>query len=309
MAAMSPPPAPRSPDSSPAAATTRSKVLLLAGATRRDVAAHLPAVRRVVEAHATIVRELDVDQSPIPDDLVADVAVVLGGDGTLLGQARRLLERGIPLVGVNFGRLGFLAEFDVDTLAQHASTVFSPARVVRERLVLEARVSDGPGQPSKLAGVAINDCVVSAGMPFRMIELRIGVGDEPGPEFSGDGVIVATPTGSTAYNVSAGGPIVHPSLDCVVVTPNAPHSLAFRPVVIPIDREVHIDVLRANRDGTALVLDGNAAEILADGQRVIIRRHPRSARFVASPAGSYWRTLVEKLRWAAPPTYRERGNL
>jgi len=289
-----------------------------------EVAGHLPSVRRIVARHAEIVAELPADFSALPEAIIGDgstagvrdgagrptegppvdLAVVLGGDGTLIGQARRLIEHAVPLVGINFGRLGFLAEFDLDTLEHQAEAVFGPHRVVRERLVLEADL-EAPHMPSRSIGVAINDCVITAGTPFRMIEMRLRVGSERGPDFSGDGVILATPTGSTAYNVSAGGPIVHPDLECMIITPTAPHSLAFRPIVAPADRAVQVEILRAN-PGTSLVLDGQTVEPLRDGMRVNVRRHHRPARFVVNPVGSYWRTLVDKLRWGAPPTYRER---
>lgn len=291
-------------------AITCPRVLLIAGAGRAEIAGHVPAVRRIVENHAELVGQIEADFAPLPPSLAGrtpgiDIAVVLGGDGTLIGQARRLLDHGIPMVGVNFGRLGFLAEFDLETLQHHAGAVFGPQRVVRQRLVLEAEV-EAPHSPSRVIGVSINDCVITAGTPFRMIEMRLRVGGERGPDFSGDGVIVATPTGSTAYNVSAGGPIVHPDLECMIITPTAPHSLAFRPIVAPADRTLQVEVVRAN-SGTSLVLDGQVVEPLRDGMRVNVRRHPRPARFVVNPVGSYWRTLVDKLRWGAPPTYRERG--
>lgn len=289
----------------------RPRVILLPNRSRPEVVEQLDEVRAGLGCWADLVYEADADLSPLPAGVDGDLAVALGGDGTLLGQARRLLGLDVPLIGVNFGRLGFLAEFDWQGLMEHAPTVFSadPAvrlRLVRERLVLEALLADGDASPPRSVGVALNDCVVSAGPPFRMIELRFHVGDEEGPDLAGDGVIVATPTGSTAYNVSAGGPIVHHELECMIITPNAAHSLAFRPIVAPASTELRLEVARANV-GTALVLDGQPAATLCPGQTVIVRRHARRAKFVGNPASSYWRTLIEKMRWGAPPTYRDRG--
>jgi NAD+ kinase len=136
-----------------------------------------------------------------------------------------------------------------------------------------------------------------------MIELRFHIGESPGPVLSGDGVIIATPTGSTAYNVAAGGPIVHSALDCLIITPLAAHSLAFRPIVVPAHSVLAVEVTRAN-PGTAAVLDGQVSIPLAEGMRVVIRRHARQARLVLNPSTTYWRILLDKLRWAAPPTYR-----
>lgn len=295
----------------PSPPVPRPRVILLPNRTRPEVAERLDEVRAVLRRWVEISHELDAELAPLPPDVDGDLAVVLGGDGTLLGQGRRLLDLGAPLIGVNFGRLGFLAEFDWQGLMEHAAVVFSAdpevrGRLVRERLVLEALTIDDDGADPQLIGVALNDCVVSAGSPFRMIELQFHVGDEEGPDLAGDGVIVATPTGSTAYNVSAGGPIVHQSLECMIITPNAAHSLAFRPIVAPASSELRLKVVRANT-GTALVLDGQPAATLRAGQTVIVRRHARRAKFVGNPATSYWRTLIEKMRWGAPPTYRDRG--
>lgn len=280
------------------------RAILLASRSRPEIAAHVDEVRRVLSPYVQFVGEFEANHDPLPDDLEAEIAVVLGGDGTLLGQARRVLDRGIALLGVNFGRLGFLAEFDWETLVETAPLVFDGSAPIRERLVLSAYLSDDGGEPRHV-GVAINDCVITAGPPFRMIELHLTAGEEIGPRLSGDGIIIATPAGSTAYNVSAGGPIVHPDLDCVVVTANAAHSLAFRPVVLPASSPLRIAMVRAN-PGTTLMLDGQSTVQLRAGQVVHVRRHARRARFVGNPSLTYWETLVEKMRWAAPPTYRDR---
>ncbi len=212
----------------------------------------------------------------------------------------------MPLVGVNFGRLGFLAEFDWQTLQQHAAIVFGPDPPTFERMMLAASVY-GPDGEAKHSGVAINDCVITAGMPFRMIELHVAIDSAEGPTLRADGVIVSTPVGSTAYNVSAGGPIVDPQLEAMIVTPIAAHSLAFRPFVLCPSCELTIQVARAN-PGTSLVLDGQVPVTLEEGQTVIIHRHARKASFVANPSTSYWRILLDRMRWAAPPSYRDRGT-
>lgn len=262
-------------------------------------------VDRLIRAHATIAGEIDADDGPLPAHPQADLAVALGGDGTMLSQARRLAGRGIPLVGVNFGRLGVLAEFDMDSLRAHATVVFGPRPPVHEHLIIEVAVLDESGQ-ALVSERAINDCVVTAGPPFRMIELEISINGNDGPTLTGDGVIVATPIGSTAYNVSAGGPIVQPTLDAVVITPIAAHSLAFRPIVVGTGGDIEVQIVRANA-GTTLVIDGQAQVPLLKGQRVRVRRHSDRARFVVNPSSTYWRILLQKMRWAAPPTYRDRG--
>ncbi|HVP73643.1 MAG TPA: NAD(+)/NADH kinase [Phycisphaerales bacterium] len=286
-------------------AASKPRVLLIANRSRPEVAAMIDSVDHLVRGHATIAGEIDADDGPLPNHPQADLAVALGGDGTMLSQARRLAGWRIPLVGVNFGRLGVLAEFDMDSLRRHATVVFGPQPPIHEHLILEVEVLDAQG--GVLASEkAINDCVVTAGPPYRMIELEISINGNDGPTLTGDGVIVATPIGSTAYNVSAGGPIVQPTLDAIIITPIAAHSLAFRPIVVGTGGGIEVQVVRANA-GTTLVIDGQALVPLRKGQRIRVRRDGDRARFVANPSSTYWQILLQKMRWAAPPTYRDRG--
>ena len=280
-------------------------VLLVADRSRKGVPEALDEVRRIIGMHGRIVEELDADQKPIPARTAFDRVVVLGGDGTLIAQCRRLIDRGVPLVGVNFGRLGFLAEFDLEGLREHAEMVFGVDPVVRSRMAIDAIVRNARGDLVH-EGLAINEAAITAGAPFRMIELKLTLGGRPGPDLVGDGVIVATPIGSTAYNVSAGGPIVQPDVEAIIVTPNCAHSLAFRPIVAPSHVEILIEAVRAN-EGTSLVLDGQAIVPIGQGDRVLVGRHHTDARFIGNPDRSYWDTLVEKMRWGAPPSYRDRG--
>ncbi len=281
------------------------RVLLCFDPSRREVAEHVNTVRNVIRQHADLVGTLNSSDRTDAEFPNADVAVVLGGDGTLLYHARRFVEQETPLIGVNFGRLGFLAEFDLDSFARHAHALFQGEIKSRRVMMLEATLFDREGK-IRSNHLAINDAVVTAGPPFRMIELCIQLNSSDGPYLSGDGVILSTPTGSTAYNVSAGGPIVAPGMEAIIITPLSPHSLAFRPLVVNGDLEVSIDVRRANA-GTTLVLDGQESAALREGDRVRIRRHHRFAHFVSNPSMSYWRVLLDKMRWAAPPSYRDRG--
>jgi NAD+ kinase len=281
------------------------RVLLLANHSRPQVPRLIDDVRRELSRHAVVVADLEAEDSPLASDLKADLAVVLGGDGTMLSQARRLADRRIPIVGVNFGRLGVLAEFDWQGLQHHAEVIFGSHPPIHDHLILGVEVRDQDDRVIH-ADLAINDCVVTAGMPFRMIELELSINGNQGPTLTGDGVIVSTPIGSTAYNVSAGGPIVHPAIDAMIITPIAAHSLAFRPIVMGVGGELTIDITRAN-DGTTLVLDGRVTIPLRQEQTVVVRRHPLRARFVSNPSSTYWGILLEKMRWAAPPSYRDRG--
>lgn len=284
-----------------------ARSVIIAATRRPGTADVLADVRRTVESHSSIAGEFDVEDT-LPPTLKAERAVVVGGDGTIMAALRQLVDRAIPVVGVNTGRLGFLAEFDAQSLRAHAAQVFGPEPQVHQRMVLTATVRRADGAHG-YQGIAINDCVITAGPPYRMIELALDFGTgggprEDGPEFLGDGIIVATPVGSTAYNASAGGPIVHPDVEAIVVTPAAAHSLAFRPIVLPSDSEVVAQVVRAN-EGTTLVLDGHINVALGVGDTVTMERHHGMARIVACPGVGYWKTLVNKLHWAARPKYRD----
>jgi NAD+ kinase len=242
-----------------------------------------------------------------------DAILVLGGDGTLLSAARRLGGRATPLMGVNFGRLGFLAGFTPDNMRENLEALFNNLLPIRPALMLEASVLPGKTEcPAtdhhqvarlrRFHARALNDAVVTAGPPFHMVELAISADSESGVRYSGDGVIISTPSGSTAYSVSAGGPIISPNVEAMCVTPICPHSLSFRPVVVAAESTIIISPIRVN-EGTTLFCDGQASTHLAAGERVIIRRSPHDALLVENPAAREWRTLAEKLNWAASPNY------
>lgn len=307
-------------------------VLLIVNRRKPKVAAALEHVRSVLREHGRIAAEIDAEGQTLTDAHGADLVMVLGGDGTLLAQARRCVDLGLPLIGVNLGNLGFLAEFDLDTLVRHASHLLGDEPLdVRERMLIRAEIfqEDGPGRGVRpdATGLALNDCVVSAGPPFRMIEIGLRIGGEDGPSIKGDGVIVSTAVGSTGYSVSAGGPIVSPDIQAMCITPIAAHSLSFRPIVLSGDAEIELIVYRANAlieesqapapefeslidgrqeiirsaMGTTLVLDGQVLFPLRGRERIILRRHDRAIRIVRNPDTSYWRTLVRKMHWATPP--------
>lgn len=247
----------------------------------------------------------------------ADLILVLGGDGTLLSVARRLRGRQVPIVGVNFGRLGFLASFSLEQFRDALADLKAHRLPVSRRLVLEASVipaesgcclSDYSDVRTKrrFVATALNDAVITAGPPFRMTELEVGENGETVVRYFGDGLIVSTPSGSTAYNISAGGPIISPSVPALCVTPICPHSLSFRPVVIPADSTLLIRAVRVNT-GTTLFCDGQASTNLKQGDHVVLRRSPDDVLLIENPRAQRWRTLAEKLHWALTPRYNDRG--
>jgi NAD+ kinase len=233
------------------------------------------------------------------DDI--ELAIAIGGDGTLIKHGRALAKKKIPLIGVNSGRLGFLARFDVDSLINYRKVVFTdPAKILRSML-LDITVDDQ--QPS----IAMNEAMIAAGPPFRLLELGLTIDNVPAPTLRGDGVILATPTGSTAHNASAGGPIVDPSTNAFILTPIAAHSLAVRPIVLDGKTNITIEVLQAN-EGTSLVIDGQVHCTMKEGMKMRVQQSEHALSIVQSPARSYWNTLVDKLHWAAHPELQEKNQ-
>jgi NAD+ kinase len=278
-----------------------AKALLIVNREKPEAARTADAIRSMIARHAEVA-EIDAGDEALAPSVAFDVAVVVGGDGTLIAQTRRLLNHGKPIVGVNAGRLGFLAEFDAADLERHAALVFAARPPLRERMLLSVEVEHAGG--ARESGTAINDAVVTAGSPHRMIEMALTVDDDDaGVDIVGDGVIIATPTGSTAYSASAGGPIVHPDVGGITITPICAQSLAFRPVVVPARETVALWMRRAN-EGTCVVLDGQRHIALGRGDTVRLRQHDRKALFVANPSNRYWDALRAKMKWAAPPSYR-----
>jgi NAD+ kinase len=261
---------------------------------------------------------VETDHQTDLSQLDVDAILVLGGDGTLLSVARRLKGAPIPLVGVNFGRLGFLASFTLEQFYEHFPALLNGTLPRSRRQIIEASVVDcqtpcvardveDVRKRRRFHATALNDAVITAGPPFRMIELELGADDETLVRYYGDGVIVATPSGSTAYNVSAGGPIITPGVDGIVITPICPQSLSFRPVVISSSSTVYIVASRVNQ-GTTLFCDGQASTHLNEGDKVIIRRSPNDVSLIENPDARKWKTLAEKLHWAISPPHSARGD-
>ncbi len=283
-------------------------VLLIVNDTKPQAQDALPEIEALIKEHGTIAAVIcDNGTDRIENAHNADIIVVLGGDGTLLTNARRCLNLNLPILGVNFGKLGFMAEFDQGSLHQHAEELFAKGpTLIHERHLLTINVYKGDSPTPAETGIVLNECVITAGPPYRMIAMDVAIDDQPGPMVTGDGLIVSTPTGSTAYNVSAGGPIVAPGVNAMIITPIAAHSLSFRPIVIPGSSTVSVHMNRVNANGpgggTTLVLDGQTRTPLAQGDRIVITMHDQRVRFVANPKGSYWNTLIQKMSWATPPT-------
>ena len=233
------------------------------------------------------------------DDLpsACDLLVVLGGDGTLIGMADRIARAGsdVPILGVNFGSLGFLTEITLPELYDALQATLEGRATIEERAMLTARTSRD--HLPFADHIVLNDIVITKGALSRIVEITVSVGDDTVTRFRADGLIIASPTGSTAYNLAAGGPIVHPAVDAILLTPIAPHTLTNRPVVIPAASEVHVRPIMEGSDEVFVTFDGQSGFPLQAGDLVSVRRAPRPLRIVKSANRTYFDVLREKLKW------------
>ena len=235
------------------------------------------------------------------DDLPhhCDLVVVLGGDGTLIGMAGRVAQAGadIPILGVNFGSLGFLTEITLPELYEALESVLDGVAQVEPRLMLVARtIRDGAVYSER---PALNDVVITKGALSRIIDLAVAIGEQPVMRVRADGLIIASPTGSTAYNLAAGGPIVHPAVDAILLTPIAPHMLTNRPIVVPASSEIRIQqATGASNDELFVTLDGQSGHALQPDDVVVVQRAPRPVRLVRATTRTYFDVLREKLKWS-----------
>jgi NAD+ kinase len=240
--------------------------------------------------------ELDASREQIPNEV--DLVIVLGGDGTLLSMADRIGQAGrdIPILGVNFGSLGFLTEVRKDELYASLESVLNGGAAYDERLMLRAEATRQHQPPD--TRIVLNDVVFTKTALSRMIELEVSVSGAFVTRVKADGLIIASPTGSTAYNLAAGGPIVHPIVDALLLTPIAPHTLSNRPVVIPGSAVVEVKPLvHSESEDVFVTYDGQTGYPLRHGDRVSVKRAPKPLRLVRAPARSYFEVLREKLKW------------
>jgi NAD+ kinase len=235
----------------------------------------------------------------------ADYAVVFGGDGSIIAAARQLSRSpdriGIPVIGVNLGKLGYLAEFSVEELKEFFPQLMRGKARIEKRMMLLCQVIKKGKE--HFCSMAVNDVFITSGPPFRMIDLQMFVDGQHLGECVSDGLVVSTPTGSTAYSLSAGGPILSQKMEGIVITPICPHSLSFRPIVIKADSVVELRGEHLN-EGTTVSIDGQVSLELDIDDVVQIRRHKRDFLVVNNPLRCEWDTLATKLGWAERPKYQ-----
>ena len=260
-------------------------------------------VRRVMNEIVQWLRDRDVVVSVEPEaedasaDFISaamDAVISLGGDGTLLRAARVVGERGVPIVGVNFGSLGFLTEVRMDEIYAALEAMLDGRYGIEERGMLHVEVSRDESVLSRY--LALNDAVVNKGAVSRLIELEIRIGDQPAIFTRSDGLIISTPTGSTAYSLAAGGPIMYPTLEAIVVTSICPHSLTNRPLVMPDRQELQVRLMRGRGD-VILTVDGQVGMTLRPNDRIRLRRADTPLKLLLPFRKRFFDILNEKLQW------------
>ena len=268
--------------------------LVVFGDTKKEhVASAIKEFTDFVRGKAEII--FDFQSSTENWKLTMDFAVVFGGDGTIISAARRLRQCNAPIIGVNLGKLGFLAEFSIDEVKNYFDDIVSGKVDVEKRMMLSCRVLSGDEE--KFNSAAVNDVFITAGPPFRMIEMKMSVDGQSIAGCVSDGLIISTPTGSTAYNLSAGGPILSGKMEAMVITPVCPHSLSFRPIVINADSKVEIVGVRVN-EGTTLSIDGQISCKLSIDDVVKVEREKNDFLIVNNPGRTGGETLATKVSWA-----------
>lgn len=244
-------------------------------------------------SYSGVATNVDLDRTP-------DLAITLGGDGTVLFASRVLSPYDVPILPINLGTFGFISEISHGEW-RGALEAYRAGRLgIGERMVLDVRVERDDRIAYEFRG--LNDAVIASGGIARMVELAVSLGSHAVGIYRADGIIVATPTGSTAYSIAAGGPILHPEMDAIILNPVSPFTLSHRPIVLPPDEVVGIDVLPGQRTDVALTVDGQTLTALRVGDRIIVRRSQSRARIVRSDRRTFYQVLRQKLNWAGSAT-------
>ncbi len=257
---------------------------------------HLTSAGHDVIAAPGIFQETRVRQVA-EDNLAsqADLLIAVGGDGTMLYAAGLAQNGEVPLLGINRGRLGFLADISPDEIENSLTQVLNGDYTQESRLLLDARIVDPDGNAR--TSVALNDIVLQKRDTGRMLDFETAIAGRYVNTHSGDGLIVATPTGSTAYSLSCGGPIIEPALDVVVIVPVCPHTLSDRPIVIPADCEIEVKLIARSDTKAEVTVDGQSHGELSAGDRLLISRSDQRITLIHPPGYDYYEILRSKLHW------------
>jgi NAD+ kinase len=228
-----------------------------------------------------------------------DALVIIGGDGTILRTVRTFSDFSVPILSINRGTIGFLAELEMHEANREIPRILAGHGVMESRSLISVSV-ERDGKPF-FSGYALNEAVIAQGTIARLVDLQVSVQQEPLTTFHADGLIIATPTGSTAYSLAAGGPIVHPTLAATILTPINPHSFSQKPVVIPSDQTIDVEILTKQNKfqdaNVVLTLDGQVYQTLQSHDRIRICGCAKSVRFLRKAQDTFFHTLRQKLKW------------
>ena len=274
------------------------KVAIIGSPEKSAAPDTLDKVREWVARRAEVVFSEITFDSQKAAAMRPDLLMVLGGDGTLIAAVHGLRQQQVPIVGVNLGKLGYLADFTLEELENEGDFLFSGELPITRRTMMEIGLEHVDGRRD--CRPAVNDCVIHAGPPFHMVRITVEVDGTEVAVVRGDGLIVATPSGSTAHNLAAGGPIVEPAGQAFILTPICPHALTYRPVVLDASRRIVIRVPQAN-EGTTVAADGAVCRPFLASDRIVITRYGADFLLVRNPKRSEWHALRRKLRWGEGP--------
>ncbi len=278
----------------PTQSTDSLKVIIMGSGDRRPkILKQVDELRPVIEKHAEVVLE-DLAYCEDLTKYDAHFAIVLGGDGSILRAAKQLGDHQIPVLGVNLGKLGFLADIQPEELEQAMRCIASGEYALIDHLMIYCELFENDTLLS--SGIALNDVSILGGPPFQMQQMDLFVDGKLATSYSCDGLIISTPVGSTAHNLSAGGPILRKNLQAFVISPISPHTLTVRPIVDTADRIYEINV-RVPNESTCAVLDGQIMGKLTREHRVKIRRANSVFQLIQIKGNNYYQTLSEKLGW------------
>ena len=261
-----------------------------------------PAAQEAAVGLAKQLRQRGVSVRMPPDysdDEIArsDFVVVFGGDGTVLAAARLVAQKGTPLLAIHLGRFGFVTEASPETLEAAVTDALEGRCEVHERMLLAGAIFRGGSTTSEEHLVAVNDIVVASGA-VRMVHVHTCVGNDAIANYAADGVIVSSPTGSTGYSLSAGGPLVHPDVRALMITPIAPHTLSARPLLVPDTETIYLTVETQTRDTVAVTADGQTGIALTPGDTVAVSRGPYNVRLLAAGGPNFYQKIRSRWHYA-----------
>jgi len=276
------------------------KVLLVINTRKDDAQNVVRTIEDLTRRRGIELVSMDFSRHATEEELQGvDLAVSLGGDGTLLSCARMLAHRNVPILAVNMGDFGFITEVSKNELAEVWERYLDGGLGVSQRLMLDVEVRREDAPAARFLG--LNEAVIGIKGISRMLRLRIFMSDAYMGGYRADGVIVATPTGSTAYSMAAGGPILHPEMEAFILTPICPFTLSNRPTVVPASEILRVEVEEAQKVEAVLTIDGQESFALRPRDCILIRKAPHKARIVHTDRRSFYEVLRKKLNWAGEP--------